>query len=118
MVNHSLNLASAYSDHKESAANGGDLNWFGAGEIISDFSEAAFAIKDTGDYTKPVRSVYGFHIIKLLDRKAPGTYEETKSYLESKLNQSNLISQGKNHSSISLRKSTISKSILLFMNGL
>jgi len=88
-------LASAYSDHKESAANGGDLNWFGAGEIISDFSEAAFAIKDTGDYTKPVRSVYGFHIIKLLGRKAPGTYEETKSYLESKLNQSNLISIGK-----------------------
>jgi len=89
------NLASVYSDHKESAANGGDLNWFGAGEIISDFSEAAFAIKDTGDYTKPVRSVYGFHIIKLLGRKAPGTYEETKSYLESKLNQSNLISAGK-----------------------
>ena len=88
-------LASAYSDHKESAANGGELNWFGAGEMISDFSEAAFAIKDTGDYTNPVRSVYGFHIIKLLGRKAPGTYEETKSYLESRLNQSNLISVGK-----------------------
>jgi peptidyl-prolyl cis-trans isomerase SurA len=88
-------LASEYSDHKESAANGGDLNWFGSGEIISDFSEAAFAIKDTGEYTKPVRSVYGFHIIKLLGRKTPGTYEETKSFLESKLNQSNLISIGK-----------------------
>ncbi len=88
-------LASEFSDHKESAANGGDLNWFGTGEIISDFSEAAFAIKDTGEYTKPVRSVYGFHIIKLLDRKAPGSFEESKSYLESKLNQSNLISLGK-----------------------
>jgi peptidyl-prolyl cis-trans isomerase SurA len=88
-------LASEYSDHKESAANGGDLNWFGTGEIISDFSEAAFAIKDTGEYTKPIRSVYGFHIIKLLDRKAPGSFEESKSYLESKLNQSNLISLGK-----------------------
>jgi peptidyl-prolyl cis-trans isomerase SurA len=88
-------LASEFSDHKESAANGGDLNWFGTGEIISDFSEAAFAIKDTGEYTKPVRSVYGFHIIKLLDRKAPDSFEESKSYLESKLNQSNLISLGK-----------------------
>jgi peptidyl-prolyl cis-trans isomerase SurA len=84
-----------YSDHKESAANGGEMNWFGAGEIISDFSEAAFSIKDTGEYTKPVRSVYGFHIIKLLDKKAPGSYEESKSFLESKLNQSNLISLGK-----------------------
>jgi len=88
-------LASEYSDHKESAAVGGELNWFGAGEIISDFSEAAFSIKDTGEYLKPVRSVYGFHIIKLLDRKGPGSYEESKSYLESKLNQSNLISIGK-----------------------
>lgn len=88
-------LASESSDHRESAANGGELNWFGTGEIITDFSEAAFAIKDTGEYTKPVRSVYGFHIIKLLDRKAPGSFEESKSYLESKLNQSNLISLGK-----------------------
>jgi peptidyl-prolyl cis-trans isomerase SurA len=88
-------LAAEFSDHRESAANGGDMNWFGTGEIISDFSEAAFAIKDTGEYTKPVRSVYGFHIIKLLDRKAPGSYEDSKSYLESKLNQSNLISLGK-----------------------
>jgi peptidyl-prolyl cis-trans isomerase SurA len=88
-------LALEYSDHKESAANGGEMNWFGAGEIISDFSEAAFSIKDTGEYTKPVRSVYGFHIIKLLDKKAPGSYEESKSFLESKLNQSNLISLGK-----------------------
>ena len=71
------------------------MNWFGAGEIISDFAEAAFSIKDTGEYTKPVRSVYGFHIIKLLDKKAPGSYEESKSFLESKLNQSNLISLGK-----------------------
>jgi len=88
-------LAADFSDHKESAANGGEMNWFGTGEIISDFSEAAFAIKDTGEYTKPVRSVYGFHIIKLLDRKAPGSFEESKQFLENKLNQSNLISLGK-----------------------
>jgi peptidyl-prolyl cis-trans isomerase SurA len=88
-------LASDFSDHKESAVKGGELNWFGTGEIIGDFSEAAFAIKDTGEYTKPVRSIYGFHIIKLIDRKPPGSFEESKSYLESKLNQSNLVSLGK-----------------------
>jgi len=89
------NLALNLSDHKASAANGGELNWFGAGEIISDFSEAAFSMKDTGEFTKPVRSVNGFHIIKLLDKKAPGSFEESKSYLESKLNRSDLISKGK-----------------------
>ncbi len=88
-------LASELSDHKESATNGGEMSWFGAGEIISDFSEAAFSIKDTGDYTKPVRSAYGFHIIKLLEKKAPGSWEESKSFLESRLNQSNMVSLGK-----------------------
>jgi len=88
-------LASELSDHKESAANGGEMSWFGTGEIISDFSEAAFSIKDTGEYTKPVRSVYGFHIIRLLEKKAPGSWEESKSFLESRLNQSNLVSLGK-----------------------
>ena len=85
-------LAKKYSDHKESAAKGGELNWFGTGEIISDFSEAAFAMADTGKYTKPVHTIYGWHIIKLLDKKSPGTFEESNSYLESKINKSYLNS--------------------------
>jgi peptidyl-prolyl cis-trans isomerase SurA len=88
-------LAKKYSDHKESAAKGGVLDWFGTGEIISDFSEAAFAITDTGKYTKPVHTIYGWHIIKLLDKKTPGTFEESSSFLESKINQSYLNSISK-----------------------
>jgi len=88
-------LAKKYSDHKESAINGGELNWFGAGEIISDFSEAAFSLRDTGTYTKPVRTIYGWHIIKLLEKKSPGSFEESKSFLESKINQSYLNSISK-----------------------
>jgi peptidyl-prolyl cis-trans isomerase SurA len=85
-------LARKNSDHKESADKGGELDWFGTGEIISDFSEAAFAVSDTGKYSEPVHTVYGWHIIKLLDKKAPGTYEEMRSFLESKINQSYLNS--------------------------
>jgi peptidyl-prolyl cis-trans isomerase SurA len=88
-------LASKYSDHKESAASGGELNWFGAGEIISDFAEAAFSLTKNGDFTKPVRTIYGWHIIKRIDRKAPGTFEESRSYLESKINASYLNSISK-----------------------
>ena len=88
-------VASTYSDHKESAAKGGTLNWFGTGEMIPDFSEAAFAIADTGDFTKPVRTIYGWHIIKLKERKPPGSYDETSSYLESRINQSYLNSLSK-----------------------
>jgi peptidyl-prolyl cis-trans isomerase SurA len=88
-------LAKKYSDHKESAIKGGELEWFGTGEIISDFSEAAFAIPDTGKYTTPVHTLYGWHIIKLLDKKTPGTFEESRSFLESKINQSYLNSISK-----------------------
>jgi peptidyl-prolyl cis-trans isomerase SurA len=88
-------LAAKYSDHKESASNGGELNWFGAGEIISDFAEAAFSLPKNGDFTKPLKTAYGWHIIKRIDRKAPGSYEETRSWLESKLNESYLNSISK-----------------------
>lgn len=88
-------LARKFSDHKESAARGGELNWFGTGEIVSDFSEAAFALTDTGTFTKPVRTLYGWHIIKLLNKKTPGTFEESRSFLESKINQSYLNSLSK-----------------------
>jgi peptidyl-prolyl cis-trans isomerase SurA len=83
-------LARTMSDHKESAQRGGELNWFGAGEMIPDFAEAAFAISDTGQYCKPLRTPYGWHIIKLLEKRPPGSFEETRSLLESKLNQSYL----------------------------
>jgi peptidyl-prolyl cis-trans isomerase SurA len=88
-------LAKKYSDHKESSPNGGELNWFSAGEIITDFAEPALALKKNGDYTSPVRTYFGWHIIKRLDKKEPGSYIETKPYLESKLNTSYLNSIGK-----------------------
>ena len=88
-------LARLHSDHKESATRGGELNGFGAGEIITDFAEAAFSIKDTGNFTKPVRTLYGWHIIKLLEKKTPGSFEEQRSFMESKINQTNLNSLSK-----------------------
>lgn len=85
-------LAKTHSDHKESSVKGGELDWFGAGEVISDFAEAAFAITDTGRISKPVHTLYGWHIIKLLGKKSPGSFEESRSFIESKINQSYLNS--------------------------
>jgi peptidyl-prolyl cis-trans isomerase SurA len=87
--------ASKFSDHRESAARGGELNWFGVGEIVSDFAEAAFSLQKNGDISKPVRTIYGWHIIKRIDRKGPGTFEENRQYLESRINESYLNSISK-----------------------
>jgi len=97
-------LARKYSDHKESAVKGGELNWFGTGEIMSDFSEPAFSLTDTGKYTIPIHTIYGWHIIKLSDRKAPGSYEETRSFLESRVNQTFLNSLSKKSFVAKLKK--------------
>ena len=88
-------MAQKHSDHKESAVNGGKLNWFGTGEMIPVFSEEAFAISDTGQYSKPLKTLYGWHIIKLLNKTSPGSLEESRSFLESKINQSYLNSISK-----------------------
>ena len=53
-----------------SAANGGDLGWFGAGAMVPEFEKAAFALEKPGDYTTtPVQSQYGYHIIQLIAKQ-------------------------------------------------
>ncbi len=48
---------------------GGDLGWFGKGQMVPEFEEAAFALQK-GAYTKtPVKSQFGFHVIKLEDKR-------------------------------------------------
>ena len=60
-------LAKANSKDPGSAVNGGDLNWMNPQELVPEFSKAMVAL-DKGQMTdKPVKSQFGFHIIKLED---------------------------------------------------
>ncbi|MBP1675924.1 MAG: PpiC-type peptidyl-prolyl cis-trans isomerase [Bacteroidetes bacterium] len=80
-------LASEYSEDRGSASRNGELPWFGTGRMIPEFENAAFALQNTGDVSAPVKSGYGWHIIKLLDRKPIGTYESLKPELERRIKQ-------------------------------
>ncbi|MCS5711723.1 SurA N-terminal domain-containing protein [Candidatus Berkiella aquae] len=62
-------LAKEFSDDKESAKVGGDLAWLTPGEMFPDFEKAAFALDKTGQVSEPLKTQYGIHIIKLLERK-------------------------------------------------
>ncbi|GAA4338889.1 SurA N-terminal domain-containing protein [Pigmentiphaga soli] len=57
-------LARQNSQDPGSAANGGDLDWFGRGMMVKQFEDAAFALKQ-GEVSDVVPTEYGFHIIKL-----------------------------------------------------
>lgn len=76
-------LANRHSDDRNSATNGGELPWFGTGRMIRSFETKAFGIKDTSDFCEPFKTEYGWHIIKLLDKKGIGTYKEMESDLQS-----------------------------------
>ena len=78
-------LAKQYSEDQSSAKSGGQLPSFGTGRMVPEFEMAAFALKANGDISEPIKTSYGWHIIKLLEKKGIGTYEEVQSDLKQKI---------------------------------
>ena len=64
-------MARENSDHKDTAAKGGDLGWLPENQIIAEI-RTALAKMDKGDVSAPVRSPSGWHIVKLVDKRAAG----------------------------------------------
>jgi len=62
-------LAREFSDDPGSAARGGDLGLFSRGRMVPAFEAAAFALKQPGDLSGIVKSEFGYHIIRLDERK-------------------------------------------------
>jgi parvulin-like peptidyl-prolyl isomerase len=60
--------ASQYSEDTGSAANGGDLGWFGKGQMVAEFEQAAFS-QPIGEIGEPVQSQHGYHIIQVIARE-------------------------------------------------
>ncbi len=74
-----------------SAAEGGDLGFFKRGTMLPEFDKAAFSLKD-GEVSDPVRSQWGWHVIKVEERRAspPKPFEEVKDQLRERLLRSQL----------------------------
>ncbi len=81
-------LAKQFSDDKNTAVNGGQLKRFGPGQLnAEDFEEQAFALANPGDYSKPFKTAYGWHIVKLLERHDYPSFQDVQVQLRRKVEQ-------------------------------
>ena len=74
-------LAQQFSDDMKSSERGGVLPTFGIGRMVKPFEEAAFALKEDGDYTEPFETQYGWHIVKRISKDEIGSFEEVEQEL-------------------------------------
>ena len=79
-------LAKKNSEDEASAKNGGDLDYFGKGRMVPEFDAAVFAMQP-GQISDPVKTQYGYHIIKLVDKKPATTrpFAEVRQQLADQL---------------------------------
>jgi parvulin-like peptidyl-prolyl isomerase len=75
------NLARTDSDDMGSSARGGDLGFVKRGQTMPSFEEAAFALP-VGELSQPVKTTYGYHIIKVEEKRPTRTFEDLRPDME------------------------------------
>jgi len=88
-------LAKEFSDDKASARNEGRLPWFGTGRMVPSFEDAAFALQQNGEISKPVRTNYGWHIIKRDDYKGIASFDELETSIKKRIERDSRGQKGK-----------------------
>lgn len=79
-------LAKQFSEDKSSSSNGGQLNTFSAGQLSSKtFEDQAFALEQAKDVSKPFKSEFGYHIVKLIEKHGIKSFSELAPELKNKI---------------------------------
>ena len=78
-------LAKKFSDDKKSAVNGGELDWFGTNKMVKKFEDVAFTLDSINKFSMPFQTEFGWHIVKLIDKKSLPPFEEIKASLKKRI---------------------------------
>lgn len=77
-------LAKKYSDDDSNKDKGGDLGYFNKGDMVAEFEEAAYKLKENKYTTEPVKTQYGYHIIlKTGEKEKPSLKDSKKTIIKS-----------------------------------
>ena len=74
-----------YSEDRKSKSKGGELGFFTTGKMAEPFENAAFGLVNKGDITGPIKTQYGYHILKLIDKKPVPPMSEVKNEIKQKI---------------------------------
>lgn len=74
-----------FSEDINTKNRNGELDWFGVGKMAAPFEEAAFSIKNIGEVSNPVLTAYGWHLIKLIDKRELQPYEDIQADIKSRI---------------------------------
>lgn len=88
-------LARQFSDDKQTGDRGGQLQPFKSGKLPKAFEDVAFALKANGDYSNPVLTQYGWHIIKRNDLKGVPPFNEIKNELKTRVTRDGRSQMGR-----------------------
>jgi len=84
-------LVEEFSNDENTKYNGGILPPFGIGNMVLPFEQAAFALEKIGDVAKPVRTRFGYHIIKLMAVSDYPSFDEISQTIYTAMNEGDLI---------------------------
>ncbi|NJM14440.1 MAG: hypothetical protein HC896_02820 [Bacteroidales bacterium] len=81
-------LAANYSEDRGTSKKGGELPEFSTGQMVPEFEAAAFALGKDGDISEPIKTSYGWHIVKRISLKSLPPYEDYKEELTKLIDRS------------------------------
>lgn len=78
-------IVKTFSEDPATNQRGGLLPWFGVGSMIPEFEMAAFSLTETGEVSPPLKTQYGYHILRLEEKKPIEPFEEMEETIRSKI---------------------------------
>lgn len=88
-------LVKGYSEDKATANKGGQLPWFGTGRLTPEFEDAAFSLENNGDFSAPVQTSYGWHIIRRDDYRGIEPFDKVKNSIKKRIERDSRGQKGR-----------------------